>query len=144
MSHRSPGIATNIVAGIVQVGGYACAKGEQMAKQKPEAWEKKLAIYVRRDYDGKVFSMVVDENHPRRLKYGGLYMHEGTVVIDRANGRQFDPDTVIRRAQAMAELTGHRYDEDLTWPCKAKAGFKDCNCPGCVESANERAKKVKK
>lgn len=105
-------------------------------------WKKQIEIWVRRDYDGKVLSMIVDVNHPDRSKFwSGLYA--GAVVIDRQNGRQYDMDTIINRAQSISEISGFPYDEELTWPCKAEAGFKDCSCPKCAEKINSRSQKSK-
>lgn len=95
-----------------------------------------LAIEVRRDYDGKVFSQIVDVNE--RIKKNG---YGGSVVIDRQNGRMHDFDSVLNRAKAISELTALPYVEDLTWPCKAERGYKDCACPKCAERSDSRAKK---
>jgi hypothetical protein len=53
-----------------------------------------------------------------------------------------DSETVLYRAEALAEVLGVPYDEDLFWPCRARAGYADrCTCPECVKRSDERAKR---
>lgn len=106
------------------------------------AARKKVVVQTRRDYDGKVYSQVRD-----LIEYEKRYDHKGsdytphTVVIDRAKGRHMDQDTVLNRAQSLAQVMGCQYDEDLFWPCKAEEGWGDCNCPRCAKKVDERSKK---
>lgn len=108
-----------------------------MSARKPD-----LCVEVRRDLDGKVYSRVLDRNVPS--PYGDMTRVEDIpryVVVDRANGRQMDVETVQNRASYLAELLRVEFVEDLTWPCKAEQGYKDCHCPKCAGKANARAKK---
>lgn len=103
---------------------------------------KDLCVEVRCELDGKIYSRVIDR--AVETPYGDLTRVDGVmryVVIDRATGRQLDAETVMNRAQYLAELMGVDYHEDLTWPCEAEHGFKDCNCPRCSKSADDRATK---
>lgn len=101
--------------------------------------KKDLAVLVRRDYTGFVFSEVRDRGAPEPKRYLG-----SAIVIDRQRGRQFDSDTIISRAQSLAELLGLPYDEDLTQQCGAEMGFINCNCPRCVSKKDQRARQTKK
>ncbi len=103
--------------------------------------DRNLRVEVRRDYDGRCYSQVVD----RALGMTHPYVIENhvswCVVIDRQKGRGMDADTVISRAQGVAEVMGIPYDEDLTWPCGAVAGQEYCHCPRCAGIADRRARK---
>lgn len=106
------------------------------AKRKPD-----IVVEVRRELDGKVYSrirnraIVTDFDNLSVIKDDVRY-----VVIDRANRRPYDIETVIRRGQMLANCLGVEYVEDLTWPCSAAEGFKDCHCPRCAKIADDRAK----
>lgn len=98
-----------------------------------------IAIQVRRDHDGKVYSQVIDlslDPHDKRVIDREMVVR---VVIDRQKGAGMDSDTVISRAKAVATCLRVNYDEDLHWPCKAVEGYRDCQCPRCVKIADERA-----
>lgn len=84
-----------------------------------------LVVFVgRSDVDGKLFSEV----RHREPVLGQA------VVIDRGGRRMMDPDTLKRRAQALAELLGLEYIEDMTWHCVAmKKIAGQCFCPKCQE-----------
>lgn len=98
---------------------------------------KDLAVLVRRGYDGYVFSEVRDRNALEPKRYLG-----SAIVIDRQRGRQLDSESVISRAQTLAELLNLPYDEDLTQQCGSDMGFIHCNCPRCVAKKDARAKKT--
>jgi len=105
------------------------------------AAKRDLCVEVRRDLEGKVYSRILDR--AVISPYGDLTRvkeKQRYVVVDRANGRQYDVETVQNRAQYLAELLGVDYVEDLTWPCKAEQGFKNCQCPRCAQKGDERAR----
>lgn len=105
------------------------------------AVKRDLCVEVRRESDGKIYSRILDRavQSPADLTRVGERIR--FVVMDRANRRgPLDHETVLHRAQYVAELLGVEYVEDLTWPCSASRGFGDCACPRCAEKADQRAK----
>jgi hypothetical protein len=50
-----------------------------------------------------------------------------------------DKDTIVRRAQALAQLLKIEYRENLEWKCRAlyKTDAR-CTCPKCMESRNDK------
>jgi hypothetical protein len=98
--------------------------------------EQDLVIEVRREsIDGHVYSQIRDRSRDR---YRGEPGEPPTcVVIDRQKGRGLDAETVERRAEALAELTGLPFDLDLAWPCAAEKGW-PCRCPKCVDTTLRR------
>lgn len=109
------------------------------------ATRRDIAVEVRRDYDGRLYSQVVDrvarqKSEDRRSGRGEASRAPHTVVIDRQRGRLLDSETVLNRAQGVAEVLGCDYDEDLFWPCRARNGlYERCACPECVRRSDERA-----
>lgn len=103
-----------------------------------------IAVEVRRDYDGKTFSAIINRAIPapqsREYRYAAHGDLTRSVVVDRQRGRGMDMDTLISRARAVVHLLGAEYDEDLHWPCAALNGALECHCPRCAGIANERAK----
>jgi hypothetical protein len=104
--------------------------------QLPKA---EIVVQIRRDYEGKVFSEIVDRSLKSDHKAVVIDGHTRRVVIDRQRGRQLDSDTVISRAIAVARCLRVPYDEDLHWPCKAVEGYAECHCPRCAKIADDRA-----
>jgi len=89
---------------------------------------QRLVVEVRREaFDGHVYSQVRDTARDY-LRYD-LDLPPVYIVIDRQKGRGLDSDTVIHRAEALAELMGIPIDIDLTWA--AEKGL-NCRCPKCV------------
>lgn len=99
---------------------------------------KDLRVLVRRDPDGKVFSEVRDLNaSPDIRRYVGA-----AVVIDRQRGTGMNADSVLSRAETLAQLLDIPYDEDMTQQCRVDLGWTGiCNCERCVEKRDARAKK---
>lgn len=86
--------------------------------------KKNLIVECVRDWDGQIFSQVrVDPEPPK---------NGGSIVIDRAKGRQMDAKTIKNRAQSLAKLLGLPFKEDYTWHCKAMQKLA-CRCPECVK-----------
>ena len=90
---------------------------------------KDLAIVVRREDDGKVFSEIRDRNaDPYLSRADGVTI---AVTIDRQRGRGLDLDTICNRARYLSELLDLPYEEDLRHIClAAKGSF--CTCPDCI------------
>lgn len=110
------------------------------ARRKTARKPKALVVEVLRDgFTGRIYSQVIDDNvrPPHERESDEIQL----VVIDRENGRQYDHDTVTRRAQAVASLLGLPYRENLVWPCIAVRGHRDCRCPTCVEQEKRKQRK---
>jgi hypothetical protein len=93
--------------------------------------KKDLAVLVRREDDGKVFSEIRDRTGDPRLYRGGDPVKTFAVTIDRQRGRGLDMETICNRAKYLAELLDLPYDENLTQVCLARRGL-FCTCPDCV------------
>lgn len=87
-----------------------------------------ISVIVRRDSFGVVYSEIINR---AEIDYRGEV--SSGIVIDRQKGRGIDSNTVIRRAQSLANLLGAPYDEDLTWPCVAIKKLA-CRCPECIKT----------
>ena len=87
---------------------------------------KDLAVCVRRDSSGAVYSEVADR--AKKNSWGD----PESVVIDRKS-RILDQRVIALRAEALAELLALPYDENLEWPCVAKKKL-PCRCPECVQA----------
>lgn len=87
---------------------------------------KDIAVLLRRDQTGVIYSEVVDRNVKT---YSGE--QAGGVVVDRQKGRGMDGKTIKMRAESLAALIGAPIDEDLTWPCIANRRLA-CRCPVCI------------
>jgi hypothetical protein len=105
------------------------------------AQKRDIVVEVRRENDGQVYSRVLNRAIDARDDTTRLNGQQRYVVIDRAKGRLLDSETVIHRAQYLAECLGVPFVEDLTWPCSAAKGLVRCQCPACAEKANVRAKR---
>lgn len=92
-----------------------------------KAKEKDIIVEVLRDYDGTIYSQVVDNNLPIRTPR--------TLVVDRQKGRGLDIHTIKHRAKLLADLLGVDYKEDFTWHCVA-IEKRPCRCPECVKRGN--------
>lgn len=102
------------------------------------ARKKDLVVRVRRELmDGQVYSEIRDLA-PERQDVTRSEGQQISVVIDRAKRRPLDTDSVLHRAQYIADLLGVPYDEDLSWPCKAARGYPDCQCPDCAKKNGAR------
>lgn len=93
--------------------------------------KKNLAVLVRREEDGKVYSEIRDRARDPHLYRSGDPMVTHAVTIDRQRGRGLDMETVCNRAKYLSELLDIPYDEDLTQVCLARRGL-FCTCPDCV------------
>jgi hypothetical protein len=108
-----------------------------------------IVVEVRRDFDGRLYSQVVDRIEKARYESGqrrrGKELPTFCVVVDRQRGRLLDSETVLNRAGALAEVLGVQLDEDLFWPCRARQGYtqQTCSCPACAERTNAREAKRK-
>lgn len=108
------------------------------------ARRREIVVKVRRDFDGRLYSQVVDRVEKARYESGarrrGKDLPTFCVVVDRQRGRLLDSETVLNRAQALAEVLGVTCDEDLFWPCRARQGYtqQTCSCPACAEQTNAR------
>lgn len=101
-----------------------------MMKTKDGPPPKSLAVLVRRDLDGQVFSEVVDRNRP--TPWPNRFVG---VVIDRRS-RMMDVDTITRRAESLAQLIGAELDVDLSWQCRANQKLR-CRCPDCIKAGRD-------
>lgn len=95
------------------------------------ARKKDLAVLVRREDDGKVYSEIRDRLADPHLYRTGEPPITVAVTIDRQRGNRLDMETVCNRAKYLSELLGIPYDEDLTQVCLARRGL-FCTCPDCV------------
>jgi hypothetical protein len=108
-----------------------------------------IAVEVRRDFDGRLYSQVVDRIEKARYESGdrsrGKEFPTFLLVVDRQRGRLLDSETVLNRAASLAEVLGCPLDEDLFWPCRARQGYtqQTCSCPACAQRTNEREAKRK-
>lgn len=91
--------------------------------------KKDLAVLVRREDNGKVYSEIRDRAGDPYLYREGDPIRTIAVTIDR-QGR-LDMETVCNRAKYIAELLGLPYDENLSQVCLARRGI-FCTCPDCV------------
>lgn len=109
------------------------------------ARKRDLVVEVRRDYDGRLYSQVVDRVAKAAYEQGrAKRMSEfprHTVVVDRQKGRMLDAETVQNRAEGLAEVIGCPLEEDLFWPCRAREGWGFCSCPDCAKRSDERERK---
>lgn len=110
------------------------------------ASKRDLVVEVRRDYDGRLYSQVVDRvakaaYEQRRTLRGRGDFPTHTLVVDRQKGKLLDAETVQNRAAGLAEVIGCPYEEDLFWPCRAREGHGYCSCPDCAKRSDERERR---
>ncbi len=99
--------------------------------------KRDLAVIVRREDDGKVFSEIRDRSaDPFLTRQGGMIY---SVTIDRQRGRGLDMDTICNRARYLSELIGIPYEEDLRHICLATKGL-FCTCPDCIAETKKGRK----
>jgi hypothetical protein len=107
--------------------------------------KRDLVVEIRRDYDGRLYSQVVDRIEKKRYESGAsrrdMTFPTHTLVVDRQKGKLLDAETVQNRAASLAEVIGCPLEEDLFWPCRAREGLGYCSCPDCANRSDERERR---
>jgi hypothetical protein len=88
--------------------------------------KRTLAVQVAREYDGSIYSRVVNKADVN--PWNG---EPSEMTIDRKS-RLLDAKVIRRRAEILAKMLDIPFEEDLRWPCQANKKLA-CKCPKCIE-----------
>lgn len=89
------------------------------------AKERDIAVVIRRDQLGSIYSAIV--NKADRDAWG----RASEYVVDRKS-RLLDNRVIQRRAEMLAAMLGAPLEVDLEWHCVAAQKLV-CRCPKCVQ-----------